>query len=81
MDLAKELPFVSGDEESKEVQELTDVGYVEELRRNFSVWSLGSLCICLMATVRTSLDSILSRRLLCQTDSEIMNSGRHYAVS
>ena len=29
---------------------LGQLGHVSELRREFSVWSLGSLCLCLMAT-------------------------------
>ena len=29
---------------------LEQLGHVSELRREFSVWSLGSLCLCLMAT-------------------------------
>jgi hypothetical protein len=36
---------------SKTIEEgLASEGQVEELRREFSVWSLGSLCLCLMAT-------------------------------
>lgn len=29
---------------------LAQMGHVQELRRDFSIWSLGSLCLCLMAT-------------------------------
>ena len=29
---------------------LEQLGHVSELRRELSVWSLGSLCLCLMAT-------------------------------
>ena len=29
---------------------LEQLGHVSELRREFSVWSLGSLCLCLKAT-------------------------------
>ncbi len=29
---------------------LPELGHVEELRRDFSIWSLGSLCLCLMGT-------------------------------
>ncbi len=29
---------------------LPEFGHVEELRRDFSIWSLGSLCLCLMGT-------------------------------
>jgi choline transport protein len=36
---------------SKSIEDgLASEGQVEELRREFSVWSLGSLCLCLMAT-------------------------------
>lgn len=29
---------------------LAQLGHVQELKRNYSIWSLGSLCLCLMAT-------------------------------
>lgn len=29
---------------------LAQLGHVQELQRNYSIWSLGSLCLCLMAT-------------------------------
>ena len=29
---------------------LAQLGHVQELERNYSIWSLGSLCLCLMAT-------------------------------
>jgi hypothetical protein len=29
---------------------LAQLGHVQELRRDFSIWSLGALCLCLMAT-------------------------------
>ena len=32
---------------------LEQLGHVSGLRRKFSVWSLGSLCLCLMATWET----------------------------
>jgi hypothetical protein len=50
LDPGKKSPFSSGDEESKDLEELTNVGHVDELRRDFSIWSLGSLCLCLMGT-------------------------------
>ena len=51
----KESPFASGDDASNDAEEgLTTIGHTEELRRDFSIWSLGSLCLCLMGTVRTS---------------------------
>lgn len=31
-------------------QLLAALGHKQELRREFSIWSLGCLCICLMAT-------------------------------
>lgn len=34
----------------KEVGDNIQAGHVEELRRDFSVWSRGSLYLCLMAT-------------------------------
>ena len=80
MSMGKNSPFTSGDEESKDVEELTNVGYVEELRRDFSIWSLGSLCLCLMGTVRILLPSTISTCLLSKTDTEIVNSGKHYAA-
>jgi hypothetical protein len=50
----KESAFTSGDEGPKDVEEgVTAIGHPEELRRDFSIWSLGSLCLCLMGTVRT----------------------------
>jgi choline transport protein len=29
---------------------LAQLGHVQELRREYSIWALGSLCLCLMAT-------------------------------
>lgn len=48
-------------EEANE-KEVTNLGYVEELRREFSVWSLGSLCLCLMATWE-ALSSVVAAAL------------------
>lgn len=39
------------------------VGLVEELPRKFSVWSLGSLLICLMATWE-ALSSVVAQALI-----------------
>lgn len=39
------------------------VGSVEELPRKFSVWSLGSLLICLMATWE-ALSSVVAQALI-----------------
>ncbi|KAH7079521.1 amino acid permease [Paraphoma chrysanthemicola] len=33
-----------------DVGQLAQLGHVQELRRDYSIWSLASLCICLMAT-------------------------------
>lgn len=37
-------------------------GHVEELRRDFSIWSLGSLCLCLMGTWE-ALSSVVAAAL------------------
>lgn len=42
---------------------LQQLGHVEELQRNFSVWSLGSLCLCLMATWE-ALGSVVALALI-----------------
>ncbi|KAE9368169.1 amino acid transporter-like protein [Stipitochalara longipes BDJ] len=47
MSSEKCTPSSPSDEEGLQVQEL---GTTEELRRDFSIWSLGSLCLCLMGT-------------------------------
>lgn len=53
-----------GSEESTmEKAELGTVGHVEELPRKFSVWSLGSLLICLMATWE-ALSSVVAQALI-----------------
>jgi hypothetical protein len=41
----KPHPSSSSDEEAH-----PQIGITEELRRDFSLWSLGSLCLCLMGT-------------------------------
>lgn len=46
-----------------EKAELGTVGSVEELPRKFSVWSLGSLLICLMATWE-ALSSVVAQALI-----------------
>ncbi|KAF2794838.1 amino acid permease [Melanomma pulvis-pyrius CBS 109.77] len=38
--------MTKGDDDDR----LAQMGHVQELRRDFSIWSLGSLCLCLMAT-------------------------------
>jgi hypothetical protein len=45
----KESPYDSPADPSVD-EILPEMGYVEELRREFSIWSLGSLCLCLMGT-------------------------------
>ena len=42
---------------------LAQLGHVQELKRGFSVYSLGCLCLCLMATWE-ALGSVLSLALL-----------------
>ncbi|TGO35062.1 hypothetical protein BHYA_0172g00250 [Botrytis hyacinthi] len=42
--------------------EVLVAGHVEELRKDFSVWSLGSLCLCLMATWE-ALSSVVAAAL------------------
>lgn len=54
------LPSSMGAEEGKE--EIPVAGQVEELRKDFSVWSLGSLCLCLMATLE-ALSSVVAEAL------------------
>jgi hypothetical protein len=48
----KDSALTSGGDVSKDVEEPKNIGHVEELRRDFSIWSLASLCLCLMGTVR-----------------------------
>jgi hypothetical protein len=42
---------------------LAELGHVQELKREFSIWSLGSLCLCLMATWEAT-GSVLALALL-----------------
>ena len=48
---------------TQEKAEPGTVGLVEELPRKFSVWSLGSLLICLMATWE-ALSSVVAQALI-----------------
>lgn len=41
---------------------LAQIGHVQELERNYSIWSLGSLCLCLMATWE-ALSSVVATAL------------------
>jgi choline transport protein len=50
-------------EPTMEKSERGTVGDVEELPRKFSVWSLGSLLICLMATWE-ALSSVVAQALI-----------------
>jgi choline transport protein len=43
-------------------EHLAQLGHVQELRREFSIWSLGSLCLCLMATWE-ALSSVVAAAL------------------
>ncbi|KAH7396336.1 amino acid permease [Pyrenochaeta sp. MPI-SDFR-AT-0127] len=45
---AKQLPGHGNSDDDGEL--LAQLGHVQELRRDYSIWSLGSLCLCLMAT-------------------------------
>ncbi|KAH7389189.1 amino acid transporter-like protein [Cadophora sp. MPI-SDFR-AT-0126] len=45
VDMEKKLP-----QDAQAKSFISERGYAEELRREFSIWSLGSLCVCLMAT-------------------------------
>ena len=42
---------------------LAELGHVPELKREFSIWSLASLCLCLMATWEAT-GSVLALALL-----------------
>lgn len=42
---------------------LAQLGHVQELRRDYSIWSLGALCLCLMATWE-ALASVVATALI-----------------
>lgn len=44
-------------------QLLAALGHKQELRREFSIWSLGCLCLCLMATWE-ALSSVVATALV-----------------
>jgi choline transport protein len=44
-------------------QLLAALGHKQELRREFSIWSLGCLCLCLMATWE-ALSSVVAAALI-----------------
>ncbi|KAH6711871.1 amino acid transporter-like protein [Leptodontidium sp. MPI-SDFR-AT-0119] len=50
MDTEKKLPQDALPDVASGDSDLIPGGHVNELRRDFSIWSLGSLCLCLMAT-------------------------------
>jgi hypothetical protein len=47
--MSSEKPTTSSPSDEETLQ-APEIGYIEELRRDFSIWSLGSLCLCLMGT-------------------------------
>lgn len=44
-------------------ERLAQIGHVQELRREFSLWTLGSLCLCLMATWE-ALSTVIATALM-----------------
>lgn len=52
------VPTSKSDEER-----LARMGHVQELRRDFSIWSLGALCLCLMATWE-ALSTVIATALI-----------------
>jgi hypothetical protein len=44
-------------------ERLAQLGHVQELRREFSVWSLAGLCLCLMATWE-ALSTVVAQALI-----------------
>lgn len=61
-----EAPSIDGEKNlskwKTDEERLAELGHVQELQRNFSLWSLGSLCVCLMATWE-ALGSVLALAL------------------
>jgi choline transport protein len=55
-------PRCSSTETGDRRHDTVAAGQIEELRRDFSVWSLGSLCLCLMATWE-ALSSVVAAAL------------------
>jgi len=53
----------NSEELAMEKDEPAMVGHVEELPREFSVWSLGSLLVCLMATWE-ALSTVVAQALI-----------------
>ncbi|KAF2187358.1 amino acid transporter [Zopfia rhizophila CBS 207.26] len=52
------MPSTKSDDER-----LAQMGHVQELRRDYSIWSLGSLCLCLMATWE-ALSTVIATALM-----------------
>lgn len=50
IDTEKKLPDNVLPDVGRGDSDLIPGGHVDELRREFSIWSLGSLCLCLMGT-------------------------------
>jgi len=58
----KNLEKTTDCETLSDEEQLAQLGHVQELRREFSLWSLGSLCLCLMATWE-ALSSVVAAAL------------------
>ena len=52
-----------GEKDPPRTETSMGVGHVEELRQDFSVWSLGSLLVCLMGTWE-ALTSVVTQALV-----------------
>lgn len=52
-----------GDDDSKATESSAEIGNMQELPRKFSVWSLGALLACLMATWE-ALTSVVAQALI-----------------
>ncbi len=58
----KNLEKTTDCETLSDEEQPAQLGHVQELRREFSLWSLGSLCLCLMATWE-ALSSVVAAAL------------------
>lgn len=63
MDLTSKPPRVEGGSREQEQDRLEQLGYTQELRREFSLWSMAALCMCLMATWE-ALSAVLSSAIV-----------------
>lgn len=52
-----------GNDDDDDDGRLAQLGHVQELRRDYSIWSLGSLCLCLMATWE-ALSTVIATALI-----------------